>query len=75
MVNHHYAICPQPTTVEETWVSSIHAEHLFALKVVVIGNQLTYLKATFVILKAPNPTGQPACLEKLSLTLPNPTLQ
>ena len=37
-------------------------------KVVVIGEQLTTLEAapSFTILFAPNPTGQPACLEKLS---------
>ena len=32
---------------DQTWVLSIHAEYLFALKIVVIGNQLTYLKVPF----------------------------
>ena len=40
---------------------------LFTLKVVVIGDQLTSLEvASFTILIAPNPIGQPARLEKLS---------
>ena len=38
-----------------------------ALKVVVIGDQLTSFEAyLFIILIAPNPTGQPARLEKLN---------
>ena len=44
----------------------MHAEYPFALKVVVVDNQLTYLKALFTILIASNPTSQPARLEKLS---------
>ena len=52
---------------DQTWASSIHAEHPLALEVVVIGDQLTSLEAPpFTILIAPNPTGQPARLEKLS---------
>ena len=44
-----------------------------ALKVVVIGDQLTSLEAhPFTILIAPNPMGQPGRLEKLSLAMPNP---
>ena len=31
----------------DIWASSIHAEHSFALEVVVIGDQLTYLEAPF----------------------------
>ena len=40
-------------------------------------NQLVkyYWVDNFTILKAPNPTGQPACLEKLNLTIPNSNLQ
>ena len=34
-----------------------------------ICNKLTYLEAPFTILKAPNPMGQPARLEKLSSKL------
>ena len=33
--------------ISNNWASSIHAEHLFALKVVVIGDQLTYFKVPF----------------------------
>ena len=32
-----------------TWALSIHVEHLFALRVVLIDDQLTYLKALFII--------------------------
>ena len=35
----------------QTWVSSIHAEHPFALEIVVIGDQLTYLESPFYIIK------------------------
>ena len=33
----------------DSWASSIHDEHPFALEVVVIGDQLTYLKVPFYI--------------------------
>ena len=39
----------------------------FALEIIVIGDQLTSFEAApFTILIAPNPTGQPAHLKKLS---------
>ena len=34
--------------VIDNWASSIHAEHPFALKVIVIGDQLTYLEVALL---------------------------
>ena len=47
---------PRPAR-DQIWVSSIHAEHLFALEVVVIGNQLTYLEARFYNSNCSKPNG------------------
>ena len=33
---------------DQTWVSSIHAEHSFALEVVIIGDQLTYFEVALL---------------------------
>ena len=32
----------------DSWASSIHTEHFFALEVIVIGDQLTYLEVTLL---------------------------
>ena len=41
----------------QTWVSFIHAEHPSALKVIMIGDQLTYLKAPFYNFNCSKPNG------------------
>ena len=52
---------------DRTWASSIHAEHPFALEVVVIGDQLTYLEAPFYNFNCSTPNGSASQFGKAQL--------